>query len=111
MLDDAIGSTSFTISIGNDPLGSNASAVTRSVIILPMFADGNVCCYVAGTTGFYISLDRMLAHEIGYLTGTRDDGPERMNNIRRWENPIMNEIAPTQPNRTSYGIPRRTKVR
>ena len=32
---------------------------------------------------------RILAHELGHLTGTEDDGPNDMNNVNEWENPIM----------------------
>ena len=35
---------------------------------------------------------RILAHELGHQTGVLDDGPEKMNNINIWENPIMSEI-------------------
>ncbi|MEN0059685.1 MAG: RHS repeat-associated core domain-containing protein [Bdellovibrio sp.] len=35
---------------------------------------------------------RILAHELGHLTGTRDNGPGRMNNVNRYENPIMTPI-------------------
>ena len=31
---------------------------------------------------------RILAHELGHLTGSLDDGPGRMNNVNRFENPI-----------------------
>jgi len=43
---------------------------------------------------------RILAHELGHLTGTGDDGPGRMNNINAWENPIMYPVEGF--NRTSY---------
>ena len=39
-----------------------------------------------------MSLTRILAHELGHLTGTRDDGEGKMNNINEWENPIMTPI-------------------
>lgn len=35
---------------------------------------------------------RILAHELGHLTGTRDNGPGRMNNVNGYENPIMTPI-------------------
>ena len=47
------------------------------------------------------STPRILAHELGHLTGTGDTGPGRMNNINTWENPIMSPIEGYS--RTSYG--------
>jgi len=48
----------------------------------------------------YASTTRILAHELGHLTGTMDSGPNRMDNVNQWENPIM---APIEGfNRTSY---------
>lgn len=35
---------------------------------------------------------RILAHELGHLTGARDNGPGRMNNVNGYENPIMTPI-------------------
>jgi uncharacterized protein RhaS with RHS repeats len=35
---------------------------------------------------------RILAHELGHLTGTKDNGPRRMNNVNKYENPIMTPI-------------------
>jgi RHS repeat-associated protein len=49
------------------------------------------------------SRTRILAHELGHLTGTLDDGPNRMNNIREWENPIMEPLEGYS--RTSYSHP------
>ena len=46
------------------------------------------------------STTRLLAHELGHLTGTRDDGPGQMNNVNKWENPIMYPIE--KYNRTKY---------
>jgi RHS repeat-associated protein len=47
------------------------------------------------------TLERIIAHEIGHaVTGTEDDGPDRMNNINQNENPIMRDLG--QPDRTSY---------
>ena len=46
------------------------------------------------------STTRILAHELGHLTGTKDDGPRRMNNVNTWENPIMNPLEGY--NRTAY---------
>ncbi|MBN8540431.1 MAG: RHS repeat-associated core domain-containing protein [Deltaproteobacteria bacterium] len=45
------------------------------------------------TEGFaQYSLERILAHELGHLAGTRDSGPRRMDNINNWENPVMTPI-------------------
>jgi RHS repeat-associated protein len=38
------------------------------------------------------STTRILAHELGHLTGTLDNGPGSMNNVNTWENPIMNPL-------------------
>jgi RHS repeat-associated protein len=38
------------------------------------------------------STTRILAHELGHLTGIKDDGPGRMNNVNTWENPIMHPL-------------------
>jgi uncharacterized protein RhaS with RHS repeats len=35
------------------------------------------------------STTRVLSHELGHLSGTKDDGLGGMNNINTWENPIM----------------------
>ncbi len=35
------------------------------------------------------SITRRVAHELGHSTGTRDDGPGKMNNVTAHENPIM----------------------
>jgi len=46
------------------------------------------------------STERILAHELGHFTGMKDDGPNSMNNVNGWENPIM---YPTEGyNRTKY---------
>ncbi|MFH1653534.1 MAG: RHS repeat-associated core domain-containing protein, partial [Pseudomonadota bacterium] len=46
------------------------------------------------------STTRILAHELGHLTGTADDGPNRINNVNTWENPIMQPLEGY--NRTRY---------
>ena len=44
---------------------------------------------------------RIIAHEFGHaVMGTRDDGPNRMNNVIENENPIMRELY--EPERTQY---------
>jgi len=35
------------------------------------------------------STTRILSHELGHATGTKDDGPGKMNNVKKHENPIM----------------------
>ena len=39
-----------------------------------------------------VSTTRILAHELGHLTGTYDDGLGAMNNVNQYENPIMTPI-------------------
>ena len=51
-----------------------------------------------GTKKF--SIPRILAHELGHLTGVRDDGLSKMNNVNAWENPIMYPLEGY--NRTQY---------
>lgn len=47
---------------------------------------------------------RWIAHEFGHaIMGTRDDGPNRMNNVIANETPIMRELG--EPERISYGPP------
>jgi hypothetical protein len=44
---------------------------------------------------------RIMAHELGHAVfGTADNGPARLNNVKRNENPIMNELG--EPSRTKY---------
>ena len=48
--------------------------------------------------------ERVVGHEIGHAaTGTQDDGPNQMNNVKQNENPIMQELG--QPARTQYAPP------
>ncbi len=49
------------------------------------------------------STTRILAHEMGHLTGTLDDGINNMNNVNLYENPIMQQLGGHR--RTSYTIP------
>ena len=52
------------------------------------------------------TLDRILAHEFGHHTGLPDYGtPNSMGNVNKWENTIMRQVAPTQPDRASYSVP------
>jgi uncharacterized protein RhaS with RHS repeats len=67
---------------------------------------------------FVPSLARLVAHELGHTTGELDDGGSfyglgdlfssprdnkyQMNNINKWETPIMNELG-SKIQRTSYG--------
>lgn len=47
------------------------------------------------------STERIIAHEVGhFVTGTRDAGPGRMDNVRQNENPIVRELG--EPERTRY---------
>lgn len=49
------------------------------------------------------STTRILAHEMGHLTGMLDDGLNSMNNVNLFENPIMQQLG--APRRTSYTTP------
>ena len=61
---------------------------TKYIIIDPNFHP-----YIYTTCGrIRASTTRILAHELGHLTGTLDDGPGKMNNVNKWENPIMKHI-------------------
>jgi RHS repeat-associated protein len=44
-----------------------------------------------GDTLFTIT--RILAHEIGHFMGTRDVGENHLDNVQKWENPIMRELG------------------
>jgi RHS repeat-associated protein len=46
------------------------------------------------TTNGWVPFDplRLLAHELGHLTGTKDNGIGQMNNVNKYENPIMQPI-------------------
>lgn len=46
------------------------------------------------------STTRILAHELGHATGTKDDGPNNMNNVNQNENPIMEPLE--NKTRTQY---------
>jgi hypothetical protein len=49
----------------------------------------------------FASLTRIIAHELGHsLMCDDDDGPGRMNNVNKNENPVVNALG--QPSRTSY---------
>jgi RHS repeat-associated protein len=70
---------------GAGPHGHPAYRQGNDVYIDPNFQpiiDTDCGKKVASTT-------RILAHELGHLTGTDDDGPDNMNNVNTWENPIM----------------------
>ena len=46
---------------------------------------------------------RLISHEFGHaVMGTLDDGPNRMNNVLRNENPIMRELG--EPERLQYAL-------
>ena len=46
------------------------------------------------------SPERVLAHELGHAFGDKDDGPNRMNNVERNENPVARDLG--QPARVTY---------
>ncbi len=90
--------TVYTINAGNAPNGEPAWRENNNAYVNPTFhptMNTDAGPQVASTT-------RILAHELGHFTGTRDDGPGRMNNINTWENPIMRPLEGY--NRTSYKL-------
>jgi hypothetical protein len=47
------------------------------------------------------STARIIGHELGHaVTGTKDDGPDHMNNVKQNENPIAKSMG--EPARTKY---------
>jgi hypothetical protein len=42
----------------------------------------------------------VLGHELGHARGERDDGPDAMNNVKRFENPVRRALG--LPERTDY---------
>jgi hypothetical protein len=89
-------STTYTIHAGDSPLGSPAQHIGNDVYVNPTFhpsLDTTIGLQDASST-------RILSHEMGHLTGTRDDGPGNMNNVNQWENPIMSPLEGYK--RTSY---------
>jgi hypothetical protein len=105
-LDAAIPPGEITVRIKSVvPLNANATLQAPFITtISPEFVDGLVCCYLdtkAGVSMF--SLDRILAHELGHHTGLSDYGtPNDMGNVTKWENTIMRELSPAQPERSKY---------
>lgn len=111
-LNALLGGNLVTITVGPNgaysDYGSALAAVNlnnglRSIYIASNIVDNNgKCCYDSAVGSVPATLTRMLAHEAGHLTGTKDDGPNEMNNVNTWENPIMNSVDPKSPNRTKY---------
>lgn len=56
--------------------------------------------FQSGNSSVNATPTRILAHELGHLTGVRDVGPGRMNNVNAFENPIMLQLGGKK--RTSY---------
>jgi RHS repeat-associated protein len=46
----------------------------------------------------------VLGHELGHATGDKDDGPKRMNNVDKNENPVRKGLG--EPKRTQYSVPK-----
>lgn len=64
-----------------------------------VYGGGEVCTNPNPTGQFQstngpvdLSAARVLAHELGHLTGVKDDGFMNMNNVVKFENPIMTPI-------------------
>lgn len=82
----------------NDYGGDGAPAPLSGSISINM--DANVYIPVQGGRA-KASLARILAHELGHsLMGDGDDGPCRMNNVNKNENPVATALG--QPLRTAY---------
>ncbi len=47
-----------------------------------------------------VGIKRIIAHELGHVDGTLDDGPDMMNNVNKNENPIMRHFG--EPDRLKY---------
>jgi hypothetical protein len=108
-LDAAIPSGDITVSIETSPNGINGSATLAAPFVTRIdtaFVTGNVCCYGTASGRADFTLERLLAHEFGHHTGLADEGtPNSMGNVNKWENPIMRELSPYQPDRTMYYFP------
>jgi RHS repeat-associated protein len=95
------------------PLNAEATLGQPAIVtISPEFTDSLVCCYITDKgEKVPFTLERVLAHELGHPTGLPDIGtPNNMGNVIKWENPIMREIAPEQPDRGRYFLPPLTVI-
>ena len=88
--------TAFTVDL---TIKNNAYAYPNGNTI---YVDPNFHPIIDTTVGYIrASTQRIMAHELGHAVfGTRDKGPNNMNNVIQNENPIMNELG--QPSRTRY---------
>jgi len=73
----------------DDRRGSHPKCKTGEVVVDP----NDIGRFFETVDGFeQFTLERILAHELRHLTGTRDTGHTRMDNINKWENPVMTPI-------------------
>lgn len=60
---------------------------------MQVLPNGSVNVGIGANKGFQAESPlRILGHELGHLTGARDNGLRLMNNVNRYENPIMSPI-------------------
>ena len=108
-LNSAIPTGNITINIVPGPNFTAEATLGPPYVttVSTQFVDRLVCCYV-GTKGDLspFTLDRILSHELGHHTGLADFGtPNAMGNVNKWENRIMRQVSPPQPDRGNYYLP------
>jgi RHS repeat-associated protein len=92
--------TRYIIQVGPGPGGqAYCHSPSHTVYVDPSFHP-----LINTTSGLQAaSTFRILAHELGHFTGSKDDGPNSMNNVDKYENPIA---APSEGySRTTYDLP------
>jgi hypothetical protein len=103
-LSNSIGPSDFKIHLvpRDGPLNPGTDVGKRVITVETVFVKHLVCCYVSSRGLADMDIDRVLSHEIGHLTNVGDDGPQKMLNVNQWENPIMRQVSPSQPDRVEY---------
>jgi len=95
--------TDYLIIVTDKECTANTDYVGGTIVINPYFI-----ATIFTTEGYsYASRTRVLAHELGHLTGTKDDGPNNMNNVNTWENPIMEPLEGYRRTKYEKVIPNR----